>query len=74
VEDRLQRVKEVVPHSRQFLTEVWTELRKVHWPTRQETLAATAVVIIVVLIVSLWLGLVDAMLSFVFTRVLGSQG
>ena len=74
MEDRLQRVKEVVPQSRQFLTEVWTELRKVHWPTRQETMAATVVVIIVVLIVSLWLGLVDAALSFVFTRVLGSQG
>ena len=74
MEDRLQRVKEVVPQSRQFLTEVWTELRKVHWPTRQETLAATVVVIIVVLIVSLWLGLVDATLSFVFTRFLGSQG
>jgi preprotein translocase subunit SecE len=66
-------VKDVVPQSRQFLTEVWSELRKVHWPTRQETLAATAVVIIVVLIVSLWLGFVDGVISFVFTRVLGSR-
>jgi len=73
VEDRLQRVKDIVPQSRQFLTEVWAELRKVHWPTRQETLAATAVVIIVVLIVSLWLGLVDGVISFVFTRVLGTR-
>ena len=74
MEDRLQRVKDVVPHSRQFLTEVWTELRKVHWPTRQETLAATVVVIIVVMIVALWLAFVDGALSFVFTRVLGTQG
>jgi len=74
VEDRLQRVKDVVPQSRQFFTEVSTELRKVHWPTRQETMAATIVVILVVLIVSLWLGFVDAALSFVFTRFLGSQG
>ena len=73
MEDRLQRVKDIVPQSRQFLTEVWAELRKVHWPTRQETLAATAVVIIVVLIVSLWLGLVDGVISFVFTRVLGTR-
>ncbi len=74
MEDRLQRVKDVVPQSRQFLTEVWTELRKVHWPTRQETLAATVIVIIVVIIVALWLALVDGALSFVFTRVLGTQG
>ena len=57
--DRLQRVKDVVPQSRQFLTEVWGELRKVHWPTRQETLAATVIVVVVVVIVSLYLGLVD---------------
>ena len=73
MEDRLQRVKDVVPQSRQFLTEVWAELRKVHWPTRQETLAATVVVIVVVLIVSLWLGFVDGVISFVFTRILGTR-
>ena len=73
MEDRLLRVKDVVPQSRQFLTEVWTELRKVHWPSRQETLAATVVVIVVVLLVSLWLGLVDGVISFVFTRVLGTR-
>ena len=72
MEDRLQKVKDIVPQSRQFLNEVWVELRKVHWPTRQETLAATVVVIIVVLIVSLWLGTVDAVLSFFLTRLLGT--
>jgi len=71
--ERLQQVKEIVPQSRQFLTEVWSELRKVHWPTRQETVAATVVVIVVVFIVSLWLGLVDAVISFFFTRFLGVQ-
>ena len=73
MEDRLQRVKDVVPQSRQFLTEVWTELRKVHWPTPRETMAATVVVIVVVLIVSLWLGLVDGAISFMMTRLLGAQ-
>jgi len=71
--DRLQQVKDVVPQSREFLTEVWSELRKVHWPTRQETLAATVVVIVVVLIVSVWLGLVDGLISLLFTRFLGMQ-
>ena len=72
-EDLLQRVKDVIPQSRQFLTEVWSELRKVHWPTRQETLAATVVVLVVVVVVSLWLGLVDGALSIVFTRILGPK-
>ena len=71
--ERLQQIKDVVPQSREFLTEVVSELRKVHWPTRQETMAATVVVIVVVLIVSLWLGMVDAAVSFLFTRFLGMQ-
>ena len=71
--ESLQQVKEMVPQSRQFLTEVVSELRKVHWPTRQETVAATVVVLVVVAIVSLWLGLVDAVISFLFTRFLGVQ-
>lgn len=72
-EDRLQKIKDVVPQSRQFLNEVWSELRKVHWPTRQETMAATVVVLVVVIIVALWLALVDGALSFAFTRVLGAR-
>jgi preprotein translocase subunit SecE len=69
----LQKVKDVVPQSRQFVSEVWSELRKVHWPTRQETIAATVVVLIVVGVVALWLGLIDGILSFMFTRFLGNQ-
>jgi preprotein translocase subunit SecE len=67
------KVKDIVPQSREFLSEVWSELRKVHWPTRQETIAATIVVLVVVAIVSLWLGLVDGLLSILFTRFLGAQ-
>lgn len=70
--ERLQQVKDIVPHSRQFLSEVWNELRKVHWPTRQETLAATVVVIVVVLIVSAWLGAVDYVISRLITGLLGT--
>lgn len=73
MEDRRQRIKDFFGRGGSFLTEVWAELRKVHWPTRQETFAATAVVIIVVMIVSLWLGAVDAVISFVFTRTLGTR-
>ncbi|MBW1709239.1 MAG: preprotein translocase subunit SecE [Deltaproteobacteria bacterium] len=49
--------------TRQFFREVRIELRKVNWPARKETLASTAVVIILVFLVSTYLGLVDIGLS-----------
>ena len=63
-------IREWYPRSREFLGECWAELKKVHWPTREETRAATIAVIIGVVVVSVYLGLVDWMLSSVITRVL----
>ncbi len=62
--------KQPVARSRAFLEECWAELRKVHWPTRDETRAATIAVIIGVIVVGAYLGIIDAVLSFVFTKVL----
>lgn len=42
-----------------FLTEVRTELRKVVWPTRQQTLKLTALVIGVSALLGLYLSLLD---------------
>jgi preprotein translocase subunit SecE len=49
--------------SMQFLREVKIELKKVTWPTRKQTVGSTVVVIILVAIISLFLGLVDFGLS-----------
>jgi len=62
--------KQPIVRSRAFLEECWAELRKVHWPTREETRAATSAVVIGVIVVGAYLGVIDAILSFVFTRVL----
>jgi preprotein translocase subunit SecE len=43
----------------QFLREVKTELKKVTWPTRKQTLGSTGVVLVLVMIISMFLGLVD---------------
>jgi preprotein translocase subunit SecE len=59
----LESLKQPVTRSREFLEECWAELKKVHWPTRKETQAATIVVIIGVVIVGIYLGLVDLLLS-----------
>jgi len=60
----LESLKQPVTRSRQFLEECWIELKKVHWPNRKETQAATVVVIIGVVIVALYLGVVDAALAW----------
>jgi preprotein translocase subunit SecE len=37
--------------------------KKIAWPLRKETIASTTVVVVIVLIVSFYLGVVDAILS-----------
>jgi preprotein translocase subunit SecE len=49
---------------RSFLVESQFELRKVVWPTRQETMQTTLVIIVVVIILSLLLGLIDLFLKW----------
>jgi preprotein translocase subunit SecE len=44
---------------RDFLFEANFELRKVVWPTRQETMQTTLVIFVVVILLSLILGLID---------------
>lgn len=53
-----------------FLKEVKDELRKVVWPTRDEVIRLTAVVIIVSLIVGIYLGGIDLMLTKILALVI----
>ncbi|HET9032345.1 MAG TPA: preprotein translocase subunit SecE [Dokdonella sp.] len=50
---------------RVFIAESQFELRKIVWPTRDEALRTTAVVILVVIVISLILGLIDLILKWV---------
>ncbi len=61
----------VVEKIRQFFREVRIELLKVNWPSRKDTVASTAVVLVLVLLVSAYLGLVDAGLSRLMRIILG---
>ena len=47
----------------EYLSEARFELRKVIWPTRQETVRTTIVILIVVVLVSILLGIMDFFLS-----------
>jgi preprotein translocase subunit SecE len=64
------KLKSYVDIGFQFLREVKVELKKVTWPTRKQTLGSTVVVLILVMIISLFLGVVDIGLSSVIRVVL----
>ena len=53
-----------------FFSETVGELRKVTWPTRDEALRLTAVVMVVLIASSLFLGLIDALLTEFFRLIL----
>jgi len=50
-------------HTREFLSEARFELRKVVWPTRQDAMRTTWVVIAVVILLSLVLALFDVVIQ-----------
>lgn len=64
-------IKKYVGKASQFFREAKMELKKVKWPTRKELLASTAVVIVLTLIISLFLGLVDFGLIKILKNVVG---
>ncbi|MBI5419173.1 MAG: preprotein translocase subunit SecE [Deltaproteobacteria bacterium] len=53
-----------------FLQEFKTEMKKVTWPGRKETASSTAVVIVTVLIIVLFLGLIDYALGRIVYSIL----
>jgi preprotein translocase subunit SecE len=62
--------KNFIDKSLQFLREVKVELKKVTWPSRKQTMGSTVVVLVIVAIISVFLGLVDAGLSGLIRAVL----
>ena len=58
--------------TREFLSESRFELRKVVWPTRQETNRTTGVVIIAVIVISLILAAFDWVIQLVVKYLLGT--
>jgi len=49
--------------SRQFLNDVWKELKRTSWPSKQEVYGTTLVVIVATVIVAVYLGVVDLVLA-----------
>jgi preprotein translocase subunit SecE len=61
----------MLKRTRSFLTDVRVELKKVSWPSRQDTMSSTGVVLVVVFIISFYLGIIDILLSRMVTSLFG---
>ncbi len=54
----------------EFLSEVKSELKKVSFPTREETMGSTSVVVVFCVIMSLYLSMIDSILVWLVSRIL----
>jgi preprotein translocase subunit SecE len=61
---------ESLRRTQEFIREVVAEFRKVTWPSRQELINSTVVVITVTVVVALFLGGVDIVLARIVERIL----
>jgi preprotein translocase subunit SecE len=61
----------VLAKTRNFLQEVKVELGKVTWPTRKETVATAWIVVVIIVLISLYLGACDVVLAKLMRLILG---
>jgi preprotein translocase subunit SecE len=62
------RVAGWVGQTRSFLTAVREEMRKVTWPTRDELIKATRMIIVLALALGVAIGLMDWILQFILVE------
>jgi len=54
-----------------FFSETRVEMRKVTWPTRDELKESTKIVIVATFVVTVFIGIIDQILTIVVRRLLG---
>jgi preprotein translocase subunit SecE len=65
------KIKLILQKIIRFLSEAKVELKRVTWPTPKQTLASTAVVIVIVFIIAIFLGIIDYVLAKLVKFILG---
>jgi preprotein translocase subunit SecE len=60
----------VITGIRRYLTESWSELRKVAWPTRETVVRLTLLVIAVSIVVGVYIGVLDVVFNTMVEQVL----
>lgn len=61
-------------NTKEYFISVYNELKKVHWPDRQQLTAYTGVVLVTVFIVGLIIWLFDSGLSWLMTQLFKAVG
>ena len=56
--------------TREFIQEVLAEFKKVNWPTREQLLNSTVIVLVVTVVLAFFLGFVDIALARVVEKIL----
>jgi preprotein translocase subunit SecE len=56
---------------KRFFSEIRVEMRKVTWPTRDELKESTKIVIVATFVVTVFIGIVDQILTLIVRRLLG---
>ena len=64
-------MRQVLAKAKNFLQEVNVELGKVTWPTRKETVATAWIVVVIIVLISLYLGACDVVLAKLMRLILG---
>jgi preprotein translocase subunit SecE len=59
-----------VTRTREFFREVLAEFRRVNWPSRQELVNSTVVVLVVTVVIAFFLGAVDIGLARIVEKIL----
>jgi preprotein translocase subunit SecE len=66
----MEKVKQFIADALEFFREVKVELQKVTFPTRQETMGSTLVVLVLTILMGIYLGFSDWVLAHVVRMLL----
>ena len=60
----------MLANARNFLSDVKAELKKVTWPSRKETISTAWVVVVIILLISFYMGICDLFLTKILKAVI----
>ena len=61
----------MIAKAKTFFEDVQAELAKVTWPTRKETISTAQVVVVIIVLISFYLGACDMILAKLIRSILG---
>jgi preprotein translocase subunit SecE len=60
-----------VTRIRRYFDEVWSELRKVSWPTREQVRNLTVLVFAISLVIGIYVAVLDSVFQYIVGRLAG---